>query len=125
MTVEVRQTFRAHPGRECEVRDLLAVATELLQRIGVLDRTVTEEPAGAFTETWRFASRDEWEQADDLFPKDRKLAAIHALLDDLIEPDSSDFVVIEDGDLPNLDERRRCGGAEPDDLAEDDRRHLR
>ena len=46
-------------------------------------------------EVFRFKDEAEFTAFDDKFHKDRKIAAIYALLDDIVEAEKSDFKIFE------------------------------
>jgi hypothetical protein len=46
-------------------------------------------------EVFRFKDESEFTAFDDKFHKDRKIAAIYALLDDIVEAEKSDFKIFE------------------------------
>jgi hypothetical protein len=46
-------------------------------------------------EVFRFKDEVEFTAFDDKFHKDRKIAAIYALLDDIVEAEKSDFKIFE------------------------------
>ena len=48
-----------------------------------------------FMEVFRFKDEAEFTAFDDKFHKDRKIAAIYALLDDIVEAEKSDFKIFE------------------------------
>ena len=48
-----------------------------------------------FMEIFRFRDEAEFTAFDDKFHKDRKIAAIYALLDDIVEAEKSDFKIFE------------------------------
>ena len=77
--------------------DLLRELKPLLGAIGGTDCTVYEDRSRTnyFMEVFRFKDEAEFTAFDDKFHKDRKIAAIYALLDDIVEAEKSDFKIFE------------------------------
>ena len=69
----------------------------LLSGIGGMDCTIYEDRSRPhyFMEVFRFKDEAEFTAFDDKFHKDRKIAAIYALLDDIVEAEKSDFKIFE------------------------------
>ncbi len=90
-------TYSIREGRRGEFFDLLRELKPLLGSIGALDCTVYEDRSrpNYFMEVFRFKDEAEFTAFDDKFHKDRKIAAIYALLDDIVEAEKSDFKIFE------------------------------
>jgi hypothetical protein len=90
-------TYSIRDGRRGEFFDLMRDLKPLLSVIGGADCTVYEDRSRAnyFMEVFRFKDESEFTAFDDKFHKDRKIAAIYALLDDIVEAEKSDFKIFE------------------------------
>jgi hypothetical protein len=90
-------TYSIREGRRGEFFDLLRELKPLLGGIGGTDCTVYEDRSrpNYFMEVFRFKDEAEFTAFDDKFHKDRKIAAIYALLDDIVEAEKSDFKIFE------------------------------
>jgi hypothetical protein len=90
-------TYSIREGRRGEFFDLLRELKPLLSGIGGTDCTVYEDRSrpNYFMEVFRFKDEAEFTAFDDKFHKDRKIAAIYALLDDIVEAEKSDFKIFE------------------------------
>jgi len=90
-------TYSIRDGRRDEFFDLMRELKPLLLMIGGGDCTVYEDRSrpSYFMETFRFKDEAEFTAFDDKFHKDRKIAAIYALLDDIVEAEKSDFKIFE------------------------------
>jgi hypothetical protein len=90
-------TYSIRDGRRGEFFDLLRELKPLLAGIGALDCTVYEDRSrpNYFMEVFRFKDEAEFTAFDDKFHKDRKIAAVYALLDDIVEAEKSDFKIFE------------------------------
>ncbi len=90
-------TYSIRDGRRGEFFDLMRELKPLLGGIGGLDCTIYEDRSrpNYFMEVFRFKDEAEFTAFDDKFHKDRKIAAIYALLDDIIEAEKSDFKIFE------------------------------
>ena len=90
-------TYSIRDGRRGEFFDLLRELKPLLLTIGGSDVTVYEDRSrpNYFMEVFRFKDDAEFTAFDDKFHKDRKIAAIYALLDDIVEAEKSDFKIFE------------------------------
>lgn len=90
-------TYSIRDGRRNEFFDLMRELKPLLSAIGGLDCTVYEDRSrpNYFMEVFRFKDEAEFTAFDDKFHKDRKIAAIYALLDDIVEAEKSDFKIFE------------------------------
>jgi hypothetical protein len=90
-------TYSIREGRRGEFFDLLRELKPLLGTIGGTDCTVYEDRSRAnyFMEVFRFKDEAEFTAFDDKFHKDRKIAAVYALLDDIVEAEKSDFKIFE------------------------------
>jgi hypothetical protein len=90
-------TYSIRDGRRGEFFDLLRELKPLLVTIGGTDCTVYEDRSrpNYFMEVFRFKDEAEFTAFDDKFHKDRKVAAVYALLDDIVEAEKSDFKIFE------------------------------
>jgi len=90
-------TYSIREGRRNEFFDLLRELKPLLGSIGGGDCTVFEDRSrpNYLMEVFRFKDEAEFTAFDDKFHKDRKIAAIYALLDDIVEAEKSDFKIFE------------------------------
>ena len=90
-------TYSIRDGRRGEFFDLMRVLKPLLGGIGGTDCTIYEDRSrpNYFMEVFRFKDEAEFTAFDDKFHKDRKIAAIYALLDDIVEAEKSDFKIFE------------------------------
>jgi hypothetical protein len=90
-------TYSIRDGRRNEFFELIKELKPLLSGIGGMDCTVYEDRTRSnyFMEVFRFKDEAEFTAFDDKFHKDRKIAAIYALLDDIVEAEKSDFKIFE------------------------------
>jgi hypothetical protein len=90
-------TYSIREGRRPEFFDLLRELKPLLSVIGGTDCTVYEDRSrpNYLMEVFRFKDEAEFTAFDDKFHKDRKIAAIYTLLDDIVEAEKSDFKIFE------------------------------
>ena len=90
-------TYSIRDGRRGEFFDLMRELKPLLGGIGGTDCMVYEDRTrpNYFMEVFRFKDEAEFTAFDDKFHKDRKIAAIYALLDDIVEAEKSDFKIFE------------------------------
>ena len=90
-------TYSIREGRRNEFFELIKELKPLLASIGGTDCTVYEDRTrpNYFMEVFRFKDEPEFTAFDDKFHKDRKIAAIYALLDDIVEAEKSDFKIFE------------------------------
>ena len=90
-------TYSIRDGRRGEFFDLMRELKPLLGAIGGTDCTIYEDRSrpSYFMEVFRFKDEAEFTAFDDKFHKDRKVAAIYALLDDIVEAEKSDFKIFE------------------------------
>jgi len=90
-------TYSIREGRRQEFFDLMRELKPLLNGIGGTDCTIYEDRSrpSYFMEVFRFKDEAEFTAFDDKFHKDRKVAAIYALLDDIVEAEKSDFKIFE------------------------------
>ena len=90
-------TYSIREGRRGEFFDLMRELKPLLNGIGGTDCTIYEDRSrpNYFMEVFRFKDEAEFTAFDDKFHKDRKIAAIYALLDDIVEAEKSDFKIFE------------------------------
>ena len=90
-------TYSIREGRRDEFFDLMRELKPLLASIGGDDCTIYEDRSrpSYFMEVFRFKDEAEFTAFDDKFHKDRKIAAVYALLDDIVEAEKSDFKIFE------------------------------
>ena len=90
-------TYSIREGRRGEFFDLMRELKPLLHGIGGGDVAVYEDRSrpNYLMEVFRFKDELEFTAFDDKFHKDRKIAAIYALLDDIVEAEKSDFKIFE------------------------------
>jgi len=90
-------TYSIRDGRRGEFFDLMRELKPLLGTIGGTDCTIYEDRSrpNYFMEVFRFKDEGEFTAFDDKFHKDRKIAAVYALLDDIVEAEKSDFKIFE------------------------------
>jgi hypothetical protein len=90
-------TYSIRDGRRGEFFDLMRELKPLLTSIGGADVSVYEDRSrpNYLMEVFRFKDEAEFTAFDDKFHKDRKIAAIYALLDDIVEAEKSDFKIFE------------------------------
>ena len=90
-------TYSIREGRRGEFFDLMRELKPLLGGIGGMDCTIYEDRSrpNYFMEVFRFKDEAEFTAFDDKFHKDRKIAAVYALLDDIVEAEKSDFKIFE------------------------------
>jgi hypothetical protein len=90
-------TYSIREGRRGEFFDLMRELKPLLNTIGGGDVAIYEDRSrpNYLMEVFRFKDDVEFTAFDDKFHKDRKIAAIYALLDDIVEAEKSDFKIFE------------------------------
>jgi len=90
-------TYSIREGRRGEFFDLMRELKPLLHTIGGGDVAIYEDRSrpNYLMEVFRFKDDVEFTAFDDKFHKDRKIAAIYALLDDIVEAEKSDFKIFE------------------------------
>lgn len=90
-------TYSIREGRRNDFFALMRELKPLLSAIGGLDCMVYEDRSrpNYFMEVFRFKDDAEFTAFDDKFHKDRKIAAVYALLDDIVEAEKSDFKIFE------------------------------
>jgi hypothetical protein len=90
-------TYSIREGRRGEFFDLMRELKPLLHAIGGADVSIYEDRSrpNYLMEVFRFKDEAEFTAFDDKFHKDRKIAAIYALLDDIVEAEKSDFKIFE------------------------------
>ena len=90
-------TYSIREGRRGEFFDLMRELKPLLHTIGGADVAIYEDRSrpNYLMEVFRFKDEIEFTAFDDKFHKDRKVAAIYALLDDIVEAEKSDFKIFE------------------------------
>jgi hypothetical protein len=90
-------TYSIREGRRDEFFELMNELKPLLVLIGGNDCAIYEDRSrpSYFMEVFRFKDEAEFTAFDDKFHKDRKIAAVYALLDDIVEAEKSDFKIFE------------------------------
>lgn len=90
-------TYSIREGRRNDFFALMRELKPLLGAIGGNDCMVFEDRSrpNYFMEVFRFKDEAEFTAFDDKFHKDRKIAAVYALLDDIVEAEKSDFKIFE------------------------------
>ena len=90
-------TYSIREGRRSEFFELMRELKPLLHTIGGGDVAIYEDRSrpNYLMEVFRFKDEVEFTAFDDKFHKDRKIAAIYALLDDIVEAEKSDFKIFE------------------------------
>jgi hypothetical protein len=90
-------TYSIREGRRGEFFDLMRELKPFVQAIGGGDVAVYEDRSrpNYLMEVFRFKDEVEFTAFDDKFHKDRKIAAIYSLLDDIVEAEKSDFKIFE------------------------------
>ena len=90
-------SYSIRDGRRQEFFDLMKELKPLLGIIGGADCTIYEDRSrpNYFMEVFRFKDEAEFTAFDDKFHKDRKIAAVYSLLDDIVEAEKSDFKIFE------------------------------
>ena len=90
-------TYSIREGRRGEFFDLMRELKPMLHTIGGGDVAIYEDRSrpNYLMEVFRFKDDVEFTAFDDKFHKDRKIAAIYALLDDIVEAEKSDFKIFE------------------------------
>lgn len=90
-------TYSIREGRRGDFFALMRELKPLLGTIGGMDCMVFEDRSrpNYFMEVFRFKDEAEFTAFDDKFHKDRKIAAVYALLDDIVEAEKSDFKIFE------------------------------
>lgn len=90
-------TYSIREGRRSDFFALMRELKPLLGTIGGTDCMVFEDRSrpNYFMEVFRFKDEAEFTAFDDKFHKDRKIAAVYALLDDIVEAEKSDFKIFE------------------------------
>ena len=90
-------TYSIRDGRRGEFFDLMRELKPLLGGIGATDCIVYEDRSrpNYFMEVFRFKDEAEFTAFDDKFHKDRKIAAIYGLLDEIVEAEKSDFKIYD------------------------------
>ena len=90
-------TYSIREGRRGEFFDLMREIKPLLHVIGGGDVAIYEDRSrpNYLMEVFRFKDEADFTAFDDKFHKDRKIAAIYALLDDIVEAEKSDFKIFE------------------------------
>ena len=90
-------TYSIREGRRGEFFDLMRELKPLLHAIGGSDVMVYEDRSrpNYLMEVFRFKDEQEFTAFDDKFHKERKIAAVYALLDDIVEAEKSDFKIFE------------------------------
>jgi hypothetical protein len=90
-------TYSIREGRRGEFFDLMRELKPLLHVIGGGDVAIYEDRSrpNYLMEVFRFKDEADFTAFDDKVHKDRKIAAIYARLDDIVEAEKSDFKIFE------------------------------
>ena len=90
-------SYSIRDGRRADFLNLIADLKPLLVSIGGTDFTLYEDRSRVnyFMEIFRFRDEAEFTAFDDKFHKDRKIAAIYGLLDEIVEAEKSDFKIYD------------------------------
>ncbi len=90
-------SYSIRDGRRADFLNLISDLKPLLISIGGADFTLYEDRSRVnyFMEIFRFRDEAEFTAFDDKFHKDRKVAAIYGLLDEIVEAEKSDFKIYD------------------------------
>jgi len=90
-------SYSIREGRRADFLNLISDLKPLLISIGGTDFTLYEDRSRVnyFMEIFRFRDEAEFTAFDDKFHKDRKIAAIYGLLDEIVEAEKSDFKIYD------------------------------
>ena len=90
-------SYSIRDGRRADFLNLISDLKPLLISIGGTDFTLYEDRSRVnyFMEIFRFRDEAEFTAFDDKFHKDRKIAAIYGLLDEIVEAEKSDFKIYD------------------------------
>jgi hypothetical protein len=90
-------SYSIRDGRRSDFLNLISDLKPLLIAIGGTDFTLYEDRSRVnyFMEIFRFRDEAEFTAFDDKFHKDRKIAAIYGLLDEIVEAEKSDFKIFD------------------------------
>jgi hypothetical protein len=90
-------SYSIRDGRRADFLNLISDLKPLLLSIGGTDFTLYEDRSRVnyFMEIFRFRDEAEFTAFDDKFHKDRKIAAIYGLLDEIVEAEKSDFKIFD------------------------------
>lgn len=90
-------SYSIRDGRRADFLNLISDLKPLLISIGGSDFTLYEDRSRVnyFMEIFRFRDEAEFTAFDDKFHKDRKIAAIYGLLDEIVEAEKSDFKIYD------------------------------
>jgi hypothetical protein len=90
-------SYSIRDGRRADFLNLISDLRPLLVSIGGSDFTLFEDRSriNYFMEIFRFKDEAEFTAFDDKFHKDRKIAAIYGLLDEIVEAEKSDFKIFD------------------------------
>jgi len=90
-------SYSIRDGRRADFLNLISDLKPLLISIGGSDFTLYEDRSRVnyFMEIFRFRDEAEFTAFDDKFHKDRKIAAIYGLLDEIVEAEKSDFKIFD------------------------------
>jgi len=90
-------SYSIRDGRRADFLNLISDLKPLLVSIGGTDFTLYEDRSRVnyFMEIFRFRDEAEFTAFDDKFHKDRKIAAIYGLLDEIVEAEKSDFKIYD------------------------------
>jgi len=90
-------SYSIRDGRRADFLNLISDLKPLLISIGGADFTLYEDRSRVnyLMEIFRFRDEAEFTAFDDKFHKDRKIAAIYGLLDEIVEAEKSDFKIYD------------------------------
>ena len=90
-------SYSIRDGRRADFLNLISDLKPLLISIGGTDFTLYEDRSRVnyFMEIFRVRDEAEFTAFDDKFHKDRKIAAIYGLLDEIVEAEKSDFKIYD------------------------------
>lgn len=90
-------SYSIRDGRRGDFLNLISDLKPLLISIGGSDFILYEDRSRVnyFMEIFRFRDEAEFTAFDDKFHKDRKIAAIYGLLDEIVEAEKSDFKIYD------------------------------
>ncbi len=90
-------SYSIRDRRRSDFLNLISDLKPLLIAIGGTDFTLYEDRSRVnyFMEIFRFRDEAEFTAFDDKFHKDRKIAAIYGLLDEIVEAEKSDFKIFD------------------------------
>jgi hypothetical protein len=90
-------SYSIREGRRADFLNLISDLKPLLISIGGTDFILYEDRSRVnyYMEIFRFRDEAEFTAFDDKFHKDRKIAAIYGLLDEIVEAEKSDFKIYD------------------------------